>query len=205
MIEMKVLSAPFACRTKDLLWYRETKQCIELLREGKSLDDIKILSENENIFNAASSSRADNIRVVTARRLKAVNEEFLSFFSAQDAMAQKQLCVVLVMLTDRTFYEFMNAIFKEKMTLGVYELHDSDLVGFVHRLQESDERIAKWSDAAVIKVRDNYKYILKEAEFISKTGTTREIVRPIISDAMKTFLIDEGLLPIYKILAGESV
>lgn len=205
MIEMKVLSAPFACRTKDLLWYRETKQCIELLREGKSLDDIKILSENENIFNAASSSRADNIRVVTARRLKAVNEEFLSFFSAQDAMAQKQLCVVLVMLTDRTFYEFMNAIFKEKMILGVYELHDSDLVGFVHRLQESDERIAKWSDAAVIKVRDNYKYILKEAEFISKTGTTREIVRPIISDAMKTFLIDEGLLTIYKILAGESV
>ena len=205
MIEMKVLSAPFACRTKDLLWYRETMQCIELLREGKSLDDIKILSENENIFNAASSSRADNIRVVTARRLKAVNEEFLSFFSAQDAMAQKQLCVVLVMLTDRTFYEFMNAIFKEKMILGVYELHDSDLVGFVHRLQESDERIAKWSDAAVIKVRDNYKYILKEAEFISKTGTTREIVRPIISDAMKTFLIDEGLLPIYKILAGESV
>lgn len=205
MIEMKVLSAPFACRTKDLLWYRETKQCIELLRDGKSLDDIKILSENENIFNAASSSRADNIRVVTARRLKAVNEEFLSFFSAQDAMAQKQLCVVLVMLTDRTFYEFMNAIFKEKMILGVYELHDSDLVGFVHRLQESDERIAKWSDAAVIKVRDNYKYILKEAEFISKTGTTREIVRPIISDAMKTFLIDEGLLPIYKILAGESV
>ncbi len=205
MIEMKVLSAPFACRTKDLLWYRETKQCIELLREGKSLDDIKILSENENIFNAASSSRADNIRVVTARRLKAVNEEFLSFFSAQDAMAQKQLCVVLVMLTDRTFYEFMNAIFKEKMILGVYELYDSDLVGFVHRLQESDERIAKWSDAAVIKVRDNYKYILKEAEFISKTGTTREIVRPIISDAMKTFLIDEGLLPIYKILAGESV
>ena len=205
MIEMKVLSAPFACRTKDLLWYRETKQCIELLREGKSLDDIKILSENENIFNAASSSRADNIRVVTARRLKAVNEEFLSFFSAQDAMAQKQLCVVLVMLTDLTFYEFMNAIFKEKMILGVYELHDSDPVGFVHRLQESDERIAKWSDAAVIKVRDNYKYILKEAEFISKTGTTREIVRPIISDAMKTFLIDEGLLPIYKILAGESV
>lgn len=55
------------------------------------------------------------------------------------------------------------------------------------------------------KSRDNYKYILKEAEFISKTGTTREIVRPIISDAMKTFLIDEGLLPIYKILAGESV
>ena len=46
MIEMKVLSAHFACRTKDLLWYRETKQCIELLREGKSLQEIKELSQN---------------------------------------------------------------------------------------------------------------------------------------------------------------
>ena len=61
MIEMRVLSAPFVCRTKDLLWYRETKQCIELLKEGKTLDEIKELSQNENIFNAASSSRADNI------------------------------------------------------------------------------------------------------------------------------------------------
>ncbi|CCZ63530.1 DUF1819 family protein [Hungatella hathewayi] len=204
MIEMKVLSMPLSCRTKDLLWYRETKQCIELLRDGRSFDDIKELSQSENIFNAASASRADNIRVVTARRLKAVNEEFLDFFLSQDAMAQKQLCVVLVMLTDRTFYEFMNNVFREKMILGVSELHDSDLIGFVHKLQESDERIAKWSDAAVIKVRDNYKHILKEAEFISEAGTTREIVRPIISDAMKNFLQDKGLTTIYKILAGEN-
>ena len=68
MIEMKVLSAPFACRTKELLWYRETKQCIELLRDGKSLDDIKELSQKENIFNAASSSRADKPKVASSRK-----------------------------------------------------------------------------------------------------------------------------------------
>lgn len=205
MIEMRVLSAPFVCRTKDLLWYRETKQCIELLRDGKSLDDIKKLSQKENIFNAVSSSRADNIRVVTARRVKAVNEDFLEFFLSQDVMAQKQLCIILVMLTDHTFYEFMNNVFREKMIMGISELYDSDLIGFIHRLQESNKRIAKWSDAAVIKVRDNYKHILKEAGFISESGTTREIVRPIISDVMNKFLQNEGLMPIYKILAGENV
>ncbi|MBS5881825.1 MAG: DUF1819 family protein [Lachnoanaerobaculum sp.] len=204
MIEMKVLSAHFACRTKDLLWYRETKQCIELLREGKSLQEIKELSQNENIFNAASASRADNIRVVTARRLNAVNKHFLEFFESQDTMTQKQLCIVLVMLTDYTFYKFMNDVFKEKLILGVTELHDSDLIGFIHSLQENDERITKWSDAAVIKVRDNYKHILKEAEFISETGTIRTIVRPIVNDAMEHFLQEEGLTPIYKILAGEN-
>ena len=83
-------------------------------------------------------------------------------------------------------------------------MHDSDLIGFIHSLQENDERITKWSDAAVIKVRDNYKHILKEAEFISETGTIRTIVRPIVNDAMEHFLQEEGLTPIYKILAGEN-
>lgn len=100
MIEMSVLSAPFACRTKDLLWYRETRQCISLLRDGQSLQEIKKMGEEENIFNASSASRADNIRVVLARRIRAVNDRFLEFFESQDTMTQKQLCIVLVMLTE---------------------------------------------------------------------------------------------------------
>ncbi len=205
MIELRVLSAPFACRTKDLLWYRETKQCVDLLLEGKSLKKIKELSENENIFNAASASRADNIRVVTARRLNAVDEHFYQFFKEQDGSTQKQLCIVLVMLTDHTFYKFMNDVYREKLIMGISELQDSDIIGFVHRLQETDERIAKWSDAAIVKIRDNYKHILREAEFISEVGTTRKIIRPILNDQMVSYLEDEGLRPIYKILSGENV
>lgn len=205
MIEMNVLSMPFACRTKDLLWYRETRQCISLQREGKDLAEIKQLSQTENIFNAASKSRAENIRVVTARRIGAVNDKFLEFFQSQGAMAQKQLCIVMVMLTDHTFYQFMDDVFREKMIVGVSELYDRDIIGFIHGLQESNERIAKWTDAAVAKLRDNYKHILREAEFISDTGATRQIIKPILNREMIEFLKEEGLTPIYKILAGESV
>lgn len=205
MIEMKVLSAPFVCRTKDLLWYRETRQCISMLRDGKTLQEIKSLSEEENIFNAASASRADNIWAVIARRIRAVNDRFLEFFESQDTMTQKQLCIVLVMLTDHAFYQFMDEVFREKLIMGLKELQDSDLIGYIHELQQTDERIARWTDAAVVKVRDNYKHILKEAEFISDLGTTRQIVRPILNEAMGAFLKEEGLTPIYKILAGEAV
>lgn len=205
MIGMNVLSMPFVCRTKDLLWYRETRQCISLQREGKDLAEIKRLSQSENIFNAASKSRAENIRVVTARRIGAVNDKFLEFFQSQGAMTQKQLCIVMVMLTDHTFYQFMDNVFREKIIVGVSELYDRDIIGFIHGLQEADERIAKWTDAAVAKLRDNYKHILREAEFISDTGTTRQIIRPILNREMIEFLKEEGLTPIYKILAGESV
>lgn len=205
MIEMNVLSASIACRTKDLLWYRETKQCIALLREGKSLSDIKRLSEDENIFNASSVSRADNIRVVLARRMRAVNDRFLEFFESQDTMTQKQLCIALVMLTDHAFYKFMNDVFREKLSIGQMELQDGDIIGYIHELQKTDERIAKWTDAGVVKVRDNYKHMLKEAEFISDLGTTRKIVRPILNEAMTVFLKEEGLTSVYKILAGETI
>ena len=40
------------------------------------------------------------------------------------------------MLTDRTFLEFMNDVYKEKLIAGETELHDSDILGYFHGLQE---------------------------------------------------------------------
>lgn len=45
----------------------------------------------------------------------------------------------------------------------------------------------------------------KEAEFISDLGTMRTIVRPILNEDMITFLKEEGLTQIYKILVGEAI
>lgn len=62
MIELQIIGQRYSCRTKDLLWSRETRQAISLMvGDGKTLNDIKILSETENLYNAASSSRANEI------------------------------------------------------------------------------------------------------------------------------------------------
>ena len=119
MIELKVLEQRYPCRTKDLLWYRETRQQVALIiDEGKTLPEIKQMSEEQNIFNAASASKANEIRTVTARRLLAVNDDYLRFFHGQDAETQKILTLVLVMLTDRTFLEFMDLVYREKLITG---------------------------------------------------------------------------------------
>ena len=55
-MELKVLEQRYPCRTKDLLWYRETRQQVALIiDEGKTLLEIKQMSEEQNIFNAASA------------------------------------------------------------------------------------------------------------------------------------------------------
>lgn len=95
MIELNVLNQRYPCRTKDYLWYRKIRQTvIMILEEHRTLAEIKRLSEEENLYNAVSPSRANEIRTVVARRIQSVNESFLCVFLEQDTQTQKVLSVV---------------------------------------------------------------------------------------------------------------
>ena len=203
MIEMNILQERYSCRTKDLLWFKEMRLAVELIvKEKKTLSDIKRLSEQMNLYNAASSSRANEIRIVIARRINRVNESFLEFYFRQTTDVQKLLTIIMIMLTDRTFLEFMNDVYKAKLITGEMELYDSDIMGYLHRLQDQDSQAEKWTDEGMKKVRGNYKLILKDSGIISDTGVVRKILKPIISAELRDFLRKEGLTQIYHILAG---
>lgn len=204
MIEIRITDLPYYCRTKDILWFSETRTVIELLvMEGKSIEDIKELSDRENLFNAASPSRAKEIRQAIARRVSAVNEKYLRSFLQQNSSMQKILCMVMLMLTDRTFYEFMDNIYREKLITGNIVLKDSDLIGFLHEVQTKDVKAAKWTDAGMRKVRTNYKQILKDAGLLTEGLNDRMLLRPILSPAVDVLLKEEGLESVRKIIVGE--
>lgn len=110
------------------------------------------------------------------------------------------------MLTDRMFFEFMDFVYREKLITNCLVLQDSDIIGYIHSIQDHEDYASKWTDAGIRKVRDNYKSILKEAGLISDNGingTERKIIKPIIKSEVKEFLIAEGIGRIEKILAGE--
>ena len=44
---LAVLSQPYPARVKDQFWFRELRQAVALLADGKSFADIKKLSEEE--------------------------------------------------------------------------------------------------------------------------------------------------------------
>ena len=204
MIEIRITDLPYYCRTKDILWFSETRTVIELLvMEGKSIEDIKELSDRENLFNAASPSRAKEIRQAIARRVSAVNEKYLRSFLQQNSSMQKILCMVMLMLTDRTFYEFMNNIYREKLIAGNIVLKDSDLFGFLHEVQTKDVKAAKWTDAGMRKIRTNYKQILKDAGLLTEELNDRMLIRPILSPTVNVLLKEEGLESFRKIIVGE--
>ena len=204
MINMSAQNQRYYCRTKDLLWYRETKIAVEKVLHGDmTTADIRRESLDKNIFNASSASRSKEIAQAVTRRVNAVDSVYLSFFAARNTDNQQLLCIVMVMLTDHTFLEFMDSVYREKLIQQDNILRDSDIMGLFHRIQEKDESAAKWTDASLRKVRDNYKSMLKEAGMLSESGTERKIIRPILDKEMEDFLQSEGLTRIYKILAGE--
>lgn len=58
MINMSAQNQRYYCRTKDLLWYRETKIAVEkVLHRDMTAADIRRESLEENIFNASSACR----------------------------------------------------------------------------------------------------------------------------------------------------
>lgn len=204
MINMCAQNQRYYCRTKDLLWYRETKIAVEKVLHGDmTTADIRRESLDKNIFNAFSASRSKEIAQAVTRRINAVDSAYLSFFVGRNTESQQLLCIVMVMLTDHTFLEFMDSVYREKLIQQDNILRDSDIMGLFHRIQEKDESAVKWTDASLRKVRDNYKSMLKEAGMLSESGTERKIIRPILDKEMENFLQSEGLIRIYKILAGE--
>ena len=204
MINMSAQNQRYYCRTKDLLWYCETKIAVEKVLQGDmTTADIRRESLDKNIFNASSASRSKEIAQAVTRRINAVDSAYLSFFVGRNTESQQLLCIVMVMLTDHTFLEFMDSVYREKLIQQDNILRDSDIMGLFHRIQEKDESAVKWTDASLRKVRDNYKAMLKEAGMLSESGTERKIIRPILDKEMEDFLQSEGLIRIYKILAGE--
>lgn len=204
MIEFNVINKPYQCKIKELLWFQEMRQTITMITcEGKTMQEIREQSSIENIFNAASKSRANEIGRAIANRIAAVDHEYLQLFMKQDIEMQKLLSVISVMLDDHTFFEFMDQVYREKLIINDLTLRDAECIGYIHDLQSRNEKAAFWTDGAVRRLRDYFKAILRDGGLISKQGEPRTVIKPIMAREVEAFLQMNRLDRIRKILAGE--
>lgn len=204
MIEFNVINKPYQCKIKELLWFQEMRQTIAMITcEGKTMQEIREQSSIENIFNAASKSRANEIGRAIANRIAAVDHEYLQLFMKQDIEMQKLLSVISVMLDDHTFFEFMDQVYREKLIINDLTLRDAECIGYIHDLQSRNEKAAFWTDGAVRRLRDYFKAILRDGGLISKQGEPRTVIKPIMTREVEAFLQMNRLDRIRKILAGE--
>ena len=201
MSALSVTTQPYPARVKEKYWFRELKQAVSFLQDGGSFAELKQKSEQENFFGARSVSRANEIRQTVERRLKAVDPSFYTFFPQASLEVQKLLALTLILLTDHTFFRFMDDCFREKVMRGDFDLDDR----VFRDIQEDDPRTRKWTDATLKKIRSNYRGILKEAGLLTGERSPFTIQKPLIDQTLHAFFQQEGLGAIERIYTGARI
>jgi len=187
---------------KHSFWFMEFRKMILLLITGKTIEEIKKLNQDENIFAAPTEMRATQIFNTVSARANMLDASFYQIFEDSDVSTQKLFNLVAVMAYDTLFAEFVYEVIREKMIIGSNEFADSDIRVFFKNKQLQDEKVATWTDATLKRLAGYYKTLLFEAGLTDKGKTTRKILKPILDPAMQNWLLDNDLEYMLKALTG---
>ena len=187
---------------KMSFWFVEFRKVVHLLDEGKSMDEVKQLALNKNLFAAPTILRANQIFSTVSGRIKALDESFIPVFMTGDLATQKLVALIAAMAYDTLFFDFVYEVIREKLMLGSNEEKDSDVRVFFKDNQQQNEKVAAWTDATLVRLGRCYKTMLYEAGVIDKAKSARKIFRPILDPELTRWLEKNDMAIYIKALTG---
>ncbi len=187
---------------KMSFWFSEFRKVIQLLNEGRSWDDIKRLSLDENLFGTPTNARAKQILTTVSDRVKSLDEGFYRLFEDSDISTQKIIVLIAIMNVDSLFFDFVYEVYREKLILGSDTLVDSDLGVFFKNKQVQSDKVAGWTDYTLKRLGACYKTLLMEAGMIDRVLGERTLLKPILDIGLERRLKDTGMELILKALTG---
>ncbi len=189
---------------KFSLWFMEFRKEVQLLAQGRTFDEIKALSIEQNIFGASTPARATIIQSTLTARIKNLDSSFYALFMESDIATQKLYALTGSFVHDTLFFDFMYEVVREKMIIGTSVLTDADIRIFFKNKQAQDEVVAKWTEQTLQRLGRSYKAQLYEAGILDdKTRRTeRQILKPILDPTLKYWLEDYGYGQVVKALEG---
>ena len=187
---------------KMSFWFVEFRKVVDLLDQGKSIDEIRTLALNENLFAAPTALRASQIYSTVTGRIKSLDQSFVPLFQKSDLATQKLFALVAAMAYDTLFFDFVYEVIREKMILGSNELMDRDVRVFFKDKQQQNEKVAGCTDSTLVRVGKCYKTMLYEAGVIDNAKADRTILRPILDPELVRWLEQNNMGVYVKALAG---
>ena len=188
---------------KHAFWFMEFRKVVTLRNEGKTWEEIKKASEEENLFGAPTPARAKQIWNTVSARTKALDDSFYPIFMNSDLASQKLYALVAVMANDTLFAEFVYEIIREKMIIGINEYSPSDIRLFFKHKQEQCEKAAGWTDQTLERLGHSYRNFLYEAGVTDNGRGIRKILKPILDPEMESWLQEQHMDYYLKALKGE--
>jgi len=187
---------------KHSFWFLEFRKMITLLLDGNSMDGIKQMNIDRNIFSAPTTERAKQIFNTVSARVRSLDESFYTVFTDGDIATQKIITLISVMNTDTLFFDFIYEVYREKLILGSEELLDSDIRVFFKNKQVQSERVSGWQDYTLKRLGTCYKTFMAEAGITSRSLSGASIVKPVLDISLEKCLIDNGMEQFIHALTG---
>ena len=141
------------------IWLPELTKFIELYQSGYSINDIKQMSDEENIFQMPTKARAKRCSRNLAVRVKALPESVLNIFSQLDTSNQKIISLLSVMLTSRILDEFM---YRPKVQMREDILQDYEVEAFINQKRIESPTIAAWSLNTYKRIKGALKTYMRD-------------------------------------------
>ncbi|NEZ41030.1 DUF1819 family protein [Paenibacillus alvei] len=187
---------------KFSFWFTEFRKMVYLINQGKSLNEIKILNAEQNIFAAPTQRRAVQIYNTVSSRVGELDPSFYQLFEKSDVSTQKLIVLIAIMQSDSLFFDFVYEVYREKLIVGDEELTDSDIRIFFNNKQLQSEKVAKWTDNTVKKLGRCYKAMIMDAGLTDYVAGNRKVLRPILDHALEECLKNNGMELIIHALTG---
>jgi len=183
-------------------WFMEFRKVVGLLNDGKQIETIKRMNQEDNIFGAPTKDRAEKIFNTVATRISCLAPSFYPLFLDSDIATQKLFALAAAMANDTLFFDFVYEVIREKMIVGSNEFSDSDIRIFFRNKQVQNTKVAGWTDATLKRLGSSYKTMLFEAGITDKGEIVRKIQKPILDPTFFRWLNDNGMEQIANALAG---
>jgi len=178
---------------KRSFWFAEFRKVVNLLNSGKTLDEIKTINLEENIFSAPTQARAIQIFNAVSARVKSIDKSFYQLFERCDLANQKIIVLTAVMQSDSLFFDCIYEVYREKLIIGDNELTDRDFSIFFKNKQLQSEKVAGWTDYTIKRLSTCYKTMLMEAGVIDRAIGNRKILKPILDKSLEDCLLVNGM------------
>jgi hypothetical protein len=171
---------------KDMPYlYHETRKAAKLIVRGETPESVVRLSVESNIFQLDKEIRRLKLAQRIALRLSAISNAVVELIAnGQDENVRLGVFYSIIK-TDLLFFEFMRDIYSDKVHIGQTVISDSEITTFLACKTNESEHMQKWTSNNIVRVKNTYKKILREAGLVKPEGADLLITKPIMNDELK--------------------
>jgi hypothetical protein len=171
--------------------FLELKKVLKLKQQGLLDSEIRKKVFEENLFQYEVKTSMNSVFPSVMRRANALDDVLQQMVIEGRLEMGKVINLYSIMKTDRLFFEFMNETVREKLEINHCLLERKDINLFFTAKSEQSEKMTKWTEKTMAKLKQVYIKLLVEAGMI-KDKKTGELNRLIIDERLKFHLQSIG-------------